>query len=198
MPEQGHADGFGFRLGAVGQRPAHPAGGSGPGKSAEETARPMDCRSRRPCDSMIWRTWRRNRVDDELPHHRRAQRQRTLVASRPDRRPASAPRAGWRCSASTTSTTRSSWRAASLKSCGTISWNSMRPKSGCHRLDVDLLAYQRLDQPGLALLHDRLGARALADVEEAQAVGSACAVVGALRTRCTVGGARRARRRWSS
>ena len=42
---------------------------------------------------------------------------------------------------------------------------------GLPQLDVDLLAHQLLDQPRLALLHHRFGARALSDVEETQAVG---------------------------
>ena len=37
---------------------------------------------------------------------------------------------------------------------------------------MDLLPYQRLDQPRLALLYHRVGARPLADVEKAQAVGN--------------------------
>ena len=36
---------------------------------------------------------------------------------------------------------------------------------------ADLLRHERFDQPGLALLHHRFGARALADVQEAQPVG---------------------------
>ena len=91
----------------------------------------------------------------ELAHHGRAQRERQSfvgpLRAGSGRRRASAPRAGWRCSSSTTSTTRSSWRAASLKSCGTISWNSMRPMSSCQRALWICWLHQRLDQPGLTL-----------------------------------------------
>jgi hypothetical protein len=108
----------------------------------------------------------------ELPDHRRPQRQRQLLATALPGDSANISSHGrFAVYSSTTRTIRSSCRAASLKSFGTMQLEERAAEALLPDRAVDLLPDQHLDQARLALMNDRLGARPLADIEETQAIG---------------------------